>query len=196
MLLNKEVLEEINHLEGFSKSGESYTNTNGSYGWRNPIREDTGKILQSLVIAKSPKSILEIGTAHGLSALYLYLGISKTEEFIFDTIEFDPLVANDTQERFDKLNIPIKVLSGEAMEVISKLETNYDLVFFDAQKSHYFKQLNLLIERGLIGKNTLLLADNVIDRQDECADFLNWFKSNKIKHTIIPTECGLLVATL
>ncbi len=121
---------------------------------------------------------------------------NKTEEFIFDTIEFDPLVANDTQERFDKLNIPIKVLSGEAMEVISKLETNYDLVFFDAQKSHYFKQLNLLIERGLIGKNTLLLADNVIDRQDECADFLNWFKSNKINHTIIPTECGLLVATL
>lgn len=196
MLLNKEVLEEINQLEGFSKSGESYTNTNGSYGWRNPIREDTGQILQSLVIAKSPKSILEIGTAHGLSALYLYLGINKTEEIIFDTIEFDPFVSKDTQERFNKLNLPIKVKTGEAMEVISKLETNYDLVFFDAQKSHYYKQLNLLIDRGLIGKNTLLLADNVIDRQDECADFLNWFKTNKINHTIIPTECGLLVATL
>ena len=68
--------------------------------------------------------------------------------------------------------------------------------FFDAQKSHYFQQLNLLIEKNLIQKGSVLLADNVIDRQEECHEFLNWFTENNINHTIIPTECGLLVATL
>lgn len=187
---------EINILESFSKKGESYTNSNGSFGWRNPIRQDTGRILQSIVIAKNPKKILEIGTAHGLSALYLYLGKIDTNELVFDTIEFDSIVAKDTNERFNNLNVSINIHSGEAMEIIDNLNIKYDLVFFDAQKSHYFKQFNALLKKGLLGKDTLILADNVIDREDECKEFLEWFKTNKINHTIIPTECGLLVASL
>jgi predicted O-methyltransferase YrrM len=187
---------EIDRLEGLSKKGESYANENGSFGWRNPIRQDTGRILQSLVIASQSKSILEIGTAHGLSALYLYSGLQEETHVIFDTIEFDKSVAQDTQERFNQLNVSIKVHAGEAMDVIHSLTCPYDLIFFDAQKSHYYKQLMALIEKKLIGKGTLLLADNVIDRREECNDFLNWFQLNHINHTIIPTECDLLVAHL
>jgi predicted O-methyltransferase YrrM len=190
------IYTEIERLERFSKKGESYANENGSFGWRNPIRQDTGRILQSLVIAANPRRILEIGTAHGLSALYLYSGLQEKNEVIFDTIEFDKTVAQDTHERFNKLNVSIKVRAGEAMEVIGLLTNPYDLIFFDAQKSHYYKQLMALIEKKLIGKGTLLLADNVIDRKEECQEFLNWFQLNQINHTIIPTECGLLVARL
>lgn len=187
---------EIERLEGFNKKGESYANTNGSFGWRNPIREDTGRILQGLVIASSPKRILEIGTAHGLSALYLVRGLSRSNNSTIETIEFDADVAADSQERFNALNVPVRVLTGEAMQVIDTLTGSYDLVFFDAQKSHYFQQLNLLLEKNLIGSGTTLIADNVIDRQEECQEFLDWFTENNINHTIIPTECGLLVATL
>ncbi len=118
---------EIERLEGFSKKGESYANENGSFGWRNPIRQDTGRILQSLVIAANPKRILEIGTAHGLSALYLYSGLQEKNEVNFDTIEFDKTVAQDTQERFNQLNVCIKVHAGEAMEVIGLLTNPSDL---------------------------------------------------------------------
>lgn len=190
------VYNEINNLEGYDKIGASYTNENGSFGWRNPIRKDTGNILQALILAANPKSILEIGTAHGLSALYLFAGVKEKEELVFDTIEFDSSVAIDTQARFDNLQIPIKVHHGEAMEVINELNQKYDVVFFDAQKSHYYKQLILLFEKKIIGEGTLILADNVIDREEECKEFLNWFVENKINHTIIPTECGLLVANL
>jgi predicted O-methyltransferase YrrM len=82
------------------------------------------------------------------------------------------------------------------MEVISSLQGFYDLVFFDAQKDHYYKQLKSLISKKLIGKGTLILADNVIDRQTECQPFLDWFKINEMEHQIIPTECGLLIAQL
>ena len=193
--MNSQSIEkEIELLETFNKKGESYANANGSFGWRNPIRQDTGRILQSLCMAHNPKRILEIGTAHGLSALYLYLGAG--EQVGMDTIEFDAPVAQDTQGRFDALGVAIKVLTGDANEVITTLSGVYDLVFFDAQKSHYAGQLQLLLEKNLIGKGTLLLADNVIDREEECKDFLNWFVRENIHHTIIPTECGLLVARL
>jgi len=193
---NKMIENEIEKLEELSKKGESYTNNYGSFGWRNPIRKDTGRIIQSLVISANPKAILEIGTAHGLSALYLYLGLKVNDGVIFDTIEFDVSVAEDTQERFDRLNVPIKVHVGEALEVINSLSYKYDLVFFDAQKNHYYNQLILLIEKKIIAKGTIILADNVIDRQDECKEFLDWFILNNVNHTIIATECGLLVASL
>ena len=78
------------------------------------------------------------------------------------------------------------MLCGEAGEVIeNQLDSHYDLVFFDAQKSLYHGQLLALLEKGLIGPGTLLLADNVNDRRAECEAFVAWF-----------AEKGLLVCRL
>jgi predicted O-methyltransferase YrrM len=185
----------IAELESQSKLGESYTNSSGSYGWRNPIRRDTGRILQALVIASAPSRMLEIGTAHGLSALYLMQGTDH-KTVSLDTIEFDEAVACQTQKLMNTLDLPVHVHAGEAMSVFEKLNGTYDLVFFDAQKSHYGSQLKKLIELGLVVPGTVVLADNVIDRADEVEDFLDWFRVNDIQYTIIPTECGLLVGRI
>jgi caffeoyl-CoA O-methyltransferase len=138
--------------------------------------------------------MLEIGTAHGLSALYLISGARAGTTL--DTIEFDAEVASDTQERMDACNMPVTVCCGEALDVIDVLEGRYDLVFFDAQKNHYKAQLERLLAKELVGPGTVLLADNVIDRAEECADFLRWFHERDIPHHILQTECGLLVAKL
>jgi predicted O-methyltransferase YrrM len=192
----EKILTEIELLESFSKQGESYTNETGSFGWRNPIRKDTGSILEEITSQAAPKRVLEIGTAHGLSTLYLVCGLNSAQNPTIDTIEFDEQVAEATQERMTKLEVPVRVHHGEAMEVIAGLEGFYDLVFFDAQKNHYYKQLKSLIDHRLIGKGTLVLADNVIDRKTECQPFLDWFTTNEREHRIIPTECGLLIAQL
>lgn len=192
--MTERVRREIELLESYNKQGESYSDGRGRYGWRNPIRGDTGGLLQALVVAADPSRILEIGTAHGLSALYLISGARSGTTM--DTIEFDADVAVETQQRMDACNMPVNVCCGEALEVIEGLEGRYDLVFFDAQKNQYKPQLEKLLERGLAGSGTLLLADNVIDRAEECAEFLRWFIDRDIPHHIIGTECGLLVAKL
>ena len=187
--------EVISELESQSKQGDSYTNDQGAFGWRNPIRKDTGRILQAIVAASAPKRMLEIGTAHGLSALYLIQGTDKVSCRL-ETIEFDEAVANQSQALMDRLNLPVNVIAGEAMAVIESLTDRYDLVFLDAQKSHYGKQITKLLEKGLIGKDTIILADNVLDRAAEVTDFIDWFHSHHLTYTIIPTECGLLVSKL
>lgn len=187
---------EIELLESYSKQGESYADAKGRHGWRNPIRKDTGSLLQAITLAVAPSRILEIGTAHGLSALYLACGMSYKSESVLDTIEFDVAVASEAQLRMDRLSLPVKVWTGEAMEVIREFTVPYDLVFFDAQKNQYYNQLQLLLERKLIGKGSVVLADNVTDRAEECQAFLDWFTLEQVAHFIIPTECGLLVAKL
>jgi predicted O-methyltransferase YrrM len=193
-MMTDRVRREIELLETYSKQGETYSDGKGRYGWRNPIRGDTGGLLQALVVTADPSRMLEIGTAHGLSALYLISGARAGTTL--DTIEFDADVAVETQQRMDACNMPVTVCCGEALDIIDGLEGRYDLVFFDAQKNQYKAQLERLVSKELVGPGTVMLADNVIDRAEECADFLKWFKDHDIPHHIMSTECGLLVAKL
>jgi predicted O-methyltransferase YrrM len=188
--------KEIALLETYSKQGESYTNAEGRYGWRNPIRSDTGDIMRCLTIATSPKRTLEFGTGHGLSTLYMAAGLQNHATDSIDTIELSEEVAESSQARFDACGVCVKVHQGEAMDIIPQLSGHYDMVFFDAQKSHYHQQMQALLSHGLIGPGTVILADNVVDRQSECQNFLDWFTANSINHYILQTECGLLVAYL
>jgi predicted O-methyltransferase YrrM len=190
------ISSEIQQLETYSKQGDSYTDNNGRYGWRNPIRTDTGSLLTGLVISTAPKHILEIGTGHGLSTLYLASGLEVPYAATIDSIEFDPGVAASTQARMNDCKAPVTVHTGDALDVIAQLEGYFDLVFLDAQKNMYLSHLLALMARNLIGAGTVILADNVVDRQVECQSFLDWFVDEGINHEIIPTECGLLVARL
>lgn len=187
---------EIDLLETLSKQGESYSDGKTRFGWRNPIRKDTGTLLKAITISHSPVHSLEIGTAHGLSALYLVDGFHDPDNQTLDTIDFDAAVAESTQQRMDRLQLPVKVHHGDALDVFPNLHKMYDLVFFDAQKNQYLPQLLSLKDLGLIGPGTVILADNVLDRQSECLPFIQWFEDNGVNNHIIATECGLLVARL
>ena len=74
-MTNPTIEAEIKMLETYSKQGESYTNSEGRYGWRNPIRSDTGDLMRCLTIAVSPTRTLEFGTGHGLSTLCSVLAV-------------------------------------------------------------------------------------------------------------------------
>ncbi len=199
MIANQHKLQnEIAQLESMSKQGESYANASGRYGWRNPIRADTGPLLSERVARRSPRRILEVGTAHGLSALHLMNGVDWAEGGVaMDTIEFHEEVARGAQQRFVDLGLPVHVHCGEAMDVIqNQLSGPYDLVFLDAQKSHYGKQLRALMDLGLLSPDCVLLADNVIDRRVECTDLMETLQMRGIPFCILPTQCGLLQARI
>lgn len=182
-------------LETLDKQGESYGDANGRHGWRNPIRQDTGHLLTTLTLAASPARVLEVGTGHGLSTLYLASGLTRPDAAL-DTIELDPRVADGVRRRVADLGLPVQVFDGDALEVIAGLEHAYDLVFLDAQKDQYLPYLMALRDRGLLRPGAVILADNVIDRREECRAFLDWFAANDVPHRVIATECGLLVARL
>jgi len=185
--MNKRARQVIARLEEMPKQGASYDGK-GRHGWRNPIRRDTGSLLQSFVMARNPDKILEIGTAYGLSACYLGTHLKGT----LDTIEWDEETAKKAQDNLNEAGISATVHKGDAMQVIPLLAGKYQLVFFDANKDGYFEQFKLLQMYDLLDNNCLLLADNVIDRKRECKDFL--LLMQKYEPIVIPTECGLLVA--
>lgn len=194
--MKPETLKVIQRLEAMPKQGERYEG-GSDMARRNPIRGDTGWLLYSLVLAAKPFHILEIGTAYGLSTCYLGAALPNSGATIH-TIEFDPEVAKQAQTNLDEAKVRAKVWAGDALQVIpdmkGKVIAKFGVVFLDADKSSYLRYLGALKDADLLMPNALILADNVIDRAHEVKDFMNFVKV--LPHTVLQTECGLLVAQM
>ena len=94
-----------------------------------------------------PHRILELGTFTGYSALCLAEGLTEGGEV--HTIEIDDEIEDFTRSYFDKspLRDRIKLIIGDASDIIPTLTDTYDIVFIDANKRDYLKYYELVLPK-------------------------------------------------
>lgn len=96
------------------------------------VTEATGNQLAAIAALTRAKSIVEVGTGAGVSALWL---LSAAEDSVLTTIDSEPEYQNVARENFRKAEIPparIRAISGKASAVLRNMaESAYDLVFID-----------------------------------------------------------------
>ena len=105
------------------------------------IRKEMGNLLKVLLELKQPQSILEVGTAVGYSSILM--SENMPEGCIIDTIEnYDKRIpiARNNFKRAGKEDC-IRLIEGDAMEVLKELEGPYDFIFMDAAKGQYINCL-------------------------------------------------------
>lgn len=114
------------------------------------------------VIKNKPKSILEIGTAIGYSAL-LMARYMPTEGKIV-TIEQDAVRIDIAYAFIARANMSerIQLLDGDASTILSELEDTFDMVFIDAAKGQYLDYLTKIINN--LSDGAVIIADNVLFR--------------------------------
>ena len=119
-----------------------------------------GRILSFLSQSVQPKVILEIGTYTGYSALCMAEGLQN--DGVLYTIDINKELAPFAQQYFNKSAYKnlIKMMVGNALEIIPKLNFNWDLVFIDADKENYSNYFDSVIER--LNKGGMIIADNVL----------------------------------
>ncbi|MEP3839024.1 MAG: O-methyltransferase [Algibacter sp.] len=119
-----------------------------------------GRILSIISKLVNPKNILEIGTYTGYSALCLAEGMQKNGEL--HTIDINEELVDFQRKYFDKSNYgsQIKQHLGNALDIIPKLEVNFDLVFIDADKVNYSNYFNVIIDK--LNPGGIILSDNVL----------------------------------
>ena len=129
------------------------------------IREDTQGFLRTLLALLRPKRVLEIGTAEGFSAaLMLTYG---PKEMSLVSIEKDLSrwqIARKNQQRLLDEGVirpgQLKLLQGEADDLLPTLTGSYDLVFMDAAKGQYLHWLPDVLIRMHSG--SVLVSDNCL----------------------------------
>ena len=119
-----------------------------------------GRILAMLSKIVKPKSILEIGTYTGYSALCLAEGLD--EKGFLHTIDHNEELVDFQKKYFDKSEHKdqIKQYLGNALEIIPTINDTFDLVFIDADKSNYSNYFTLVIDK--MKKGGIILSDNVL----------------------------------
>ncbi|MBC8883411.1 O-methyltransferase [Flavobacterium piscinae] len=119
-----------------------------------------GRVLSMLSKLIRPTSILEIGTYTGYATLCLCEGMQ--ENGIVHTIDIKEELVDFQRKYFDKSpwGSHIKQHLGEAIEIIPKLETTFDLVFIDADKENYLNYYELIVPK--MNKGGIILSDNVL----------------------------------
>lgn len=121
-----------------------------------------GKLLELIVKMFRPKSILEIGTFTGYSALCMAAGLE--EGATIDTCEVDDELEPLAQSFFDRSahGHKIKLHVGSALEIAPTLGKQFDLVFIDGDKREYPAYYDMLMDKGLVHSGSVMLADNIL----------------------------------
>ncbi|MHB8059667.1 MAG: O-methyltransferase [Gaiellaceae bacterium] len=130
-----------------------------------------GRLLEFLVFALEARSVLEIGTYSGYSALAMAEGLPPGGRIV--TLELDEdhaevarrwVAASPHAEK-------IEIVLGPALESIERLPGPFDFVFIDADKDQYLDYyeavLPKLSPRGLIAADNTLRHGQVLDASDK-----------------------------
>ncbi|SKB66635.1 Predicted O-methyltransferase YrrM [Salegentibacter holothuriorum] len=167
-----------------------------------------GRILSLLSKIIAPKSILEIGTYTGYSALCLAEGLA--ENGLLHTIDINEELYDFQQKYFEasEYKNQIKQYIGDAREIIPKINSKFDLVFIDADKPNYPAYFNLIIEK--MNPGGVILSDNVlwsgkvvkpVKTDDESTRALLKYnkmlaEDERIETVILPIRDGLTLSRL
>lgn len=119
-----------------------------------------GKFLEMISKLLKPTYILEIGTFLGYSALCLAKGLKAGGEL--HTLEIDEKSASVARGNFKKSKTGNKIIlhTGNALELLNKIDKPWDLVFIDADKTGYSDYYNALLPK--LKSGCLIMADNVL----------------------------------
>lgn len=164
-----------------------------------------GRLLKMLVRMLRPRSILEVGTFSGYSAICLAEGLD--EGGMVYTFEI-----NDEQEDFTRPWIEqsavadkIRFIIGDAVTEAPKLGITFDMAFIDGDKRTYLQTYEAVLP--LIRQGGIILADNtlwdghVVDRaydHDSQTRGIELFNDavaadTRVEKVILPLRDGLTI---
>ncbi|MDT0648722.1 O-methyltransferase [Autumnicola edwardsiae] len=162
-----------------------------------------GRLLSLLSKIIRPKTILEIGTYTGYSALCLAEGLAENGKI--HTIDVNEELYDFQREYFEAsaYSSNIKQYLGDAVEIIPQIHENFDLVFIDADKPNYPAYFDLIINKmnpgGVILSDNVLWSGKVVEElkpDDESTKALLMYNEmlvndTRVETVILPVRDGL-----
>lgn len=165
-----------------------------------------GRVLSMLSKITNPKTILEIGTYTGYSALCLAEGLK--ENGALHTIDINEELTELQRRHFDKSEYGNRIVqhTGDALDIIPKLDLVFDLIFIDAEKKEYPNYFEAVLKKTRSG--SIILSDNVLwsgkvveplDPKDEATKILLEYnkklkEDKRLETVLLPIRDGLTLS--
>lgn len=128
------------------------------------IRREMQSFLKFLLSALKPARILEVGTAVGFSALLMceYNPV-PCQIVTIENYEKRIPIARENFKRAGR-EAQIRLLAGDAADILKTLDGPFDFIFMDAAKGQYLHFLPEILR--LLESGGVLVSDNVLQEGD------------------------------
>ena len=133
------------------------------------IPHETVAFFRLFLQTLQPKSILEIGTAIGFSALLMAEQVPDAKIITIDRNEEMIGFAKENFARFDQRK-QITLLEGDAVDLLEHIEQRFDLIFMDSAKSKYIVFLPEVLKRLEVGG--VVILDDIFQGGDVARDIM------------------------
>ena len=119
-----------------------------------------GRVLSMISKMINPTNIIEIGTYTGYSALCMAEGLEKGGKL--HTLDINEEYISLAKKYFNKSKYKENIIqhTGDAADIIPKLDDKFQLAFIDADKENYSKYFELIFDKMEVGG--YIIADNVL----------------------------------
>ena len=163
-----------------------------------------GRFLQLLCQLMQPKKVLEIGAFTGFATICMARGMAS--DGLLTTIEANEEYEGIIRKYLAKAAVAdrVRLIIGDAKEVIPTLEGGFDMVFIDADKISYPSYYDLMIEK--LNPGGVVLADNVLwegkvlnvgtkERDTKAIQAFNDKVQNdpRVENVLLPLRDGLMM---
>jgi predicted O-methyltransferase YrrM len=151
--------------------------------WSVPRKD--GEFLHLLVKATRARNVLELGTSHGFSAIWMGLGLEETGGRL-TTIEIE----KDRHELARRhltdagLSQRVTLIKGDAHVEVARLAGPFDFVFMDADKEGQMDYFNKLYPKKL-APGGILAVHNAIRQASSMKDYLDMIRKHPDFDTVI-----------
>ena len=159
------------------------------------LERPTAELIWLLLQSTRRRRVLEIGTSNGYSTIWLAAALRHTPDACFISIERFPEKLAQARQNLERAGLltNVRLIEGDATEIVSSLPPDFDCIFFDADRVSAPAQLEILLSK--LAPDVLLLADNVLSHPDEVAKY-----RALVEHlpgfiwTVVPVGKGLHIA--
>lgn len=158
------------------------------------LHPDSGRFLYVLALAKDVKSIVEVGTSHGYSTLWL-ASAAKVNGGKVVTCDMNLERLAAARDNFAEAGLEdvIEIVEGDARETLRNRIDLVDLLFIDSDKSYYETFFDLVYQR--LVKGGLVVGDNVMSHQYELEDYISYVENHpNLESVMVPIGRGLEIS--
>ncbi|GAB4341470.1 MAG: O-methyltransferase [Flammeovirgaceae bacterium] len=163
-----------------------------------------GLVLSMISKMLRPRRILEIGTYTGYSAICLAQGL--VPDGLLYTLDINEELEKRVLRYFEEaqMSSKIKLMIGDAQEIIPKINEIFDLVFIDADKKNYIHYFDMVLPK--VRRGGFILADNVLwkgkiidkETKDKDTTALREFNEKvsldpRVRNVILPLRDGIMI---
>jgi predicted O-methyltransferase YrrM len=154
---------QADYISSFRKISDDLINEMETYAQEHnvPILSwQSADFIEQLISIKNPRRVLELGTAIGYTTIRVARNLKGKS--VIHTIEKSAdnvFIAKDFISR-SGLASKIKLLEGDAINVMPQLKKKYDFIFLDADKEDYKRLFDYSLV--LLRSGGLLVVDNLL----------------------------------